>query len=147
MKLIIKPVLLIFSLISLLLAGSFLSCEKNDGMENIEDLYAQPLPVIQKCVQGKWSCYMSNGIGALGPITVTVEITKTSATVLDYYGRIYEKFNYQWEQKETPLGYTTYIMWDTVRNIGRWYFESIRNDSLLISEYNTSIRNVFVRIK
>ena len=43
----------------LVLTGSF-SCQKdnidmfNIDFGNIDNLYAQPLPVIQKCVEGTW---------------------------------------------------------------------------------------------
>ena len=57
--------------IFLIMAGSFYSCEKNNDIDmskidfsNIESLYEQPLPVIQKCVQGEWKLqYTRDGFG------------------------------------------------------------------------------------
>jgi len=52
-----------FIVIILILTGSLNSCQKNDNtnMANIDNLYAQPLSVIQKYVQGKWKWYLSCG--------------------------------------------------------------------------------------
>jgi len=59
-----------FLALILCLAGSLFSCDKKDDNDmskidfnNIEDLYAQPLSVIQKCVEGKWKLqYFAGGL-------------------------------------------------------------------------------------
>ena len=57
---VIKISFLKLAALALMLAGSFSSCAKKNDIDmskidfsNIENLYEQPLPVIQKCVQGK----------------------------------------------------------------------------------------------
>ena len=58
-----------FTVSMLVLAGSFYSCENDIDMSkidfsNIENLYKQPLPVIQKCVEGSWKLqYSRSGYG------------------------------------------------------------------------------------
>ena len=56
--------------ILLMLAGSFSSCGKDKiDFNNIENLYEQPLEVIQKAVQGKWKLQYSYG-GFIGQTIV-----------------------------------------------------------------------------
>jgi hypothetical protein len=57
-------------LLIFLILVAFVSCEKKTiDYSNIEDLYAQPLPVIQKCVEGKWKVYKHYVIGIGGGTT------------------------------------------------------------------------------
>ena len=61
-----KTKILQFTTLVLVLAGSFSSCENDIDMSNIdfsniENLYEQPLPMIQKCVQGEWKLQYTTG--------------------------------------------------------------------------------------
>ena len=156
----------------LIMAGSFASCGKGQDIDmskidfsNIENLYAQPLQVIQKCVQGewKWVSISRGGIrGYLEPHNTFVEITEKKVIItqaqrgdnqwldidLNYLG----VFSYDWKKRETLAGYTAYIMWDTEQNRSRWYFDKIQNDTLYViydtffGTYKTEVYT-FVKIK
>ena len=95
--------------ILLLLAGCLSSCGKDKSQidfSNIENLYAQPLPVIQECVQGKWKWVSISRWGYLGYILLTntfVEITENSVVITqeDYNGvDVGGTFSYEWKKKE-----------------------------------------------
>jgi hypothetical protein len=61
-----KKIKLVLLLIPVLVG--LLACKKEKetiNLSTIEDLYNQPLPIIQKCIQGKWIWYVSYG-GATG---------------------------------------------------------------------------------
>jgi hypothetical protein len=147
------------AVIVLILAGSF-SCEKNDiDFSNIEDLYAQPLPVIQKAVQGKWKIYQTCGgvIGCTYPIDCFIENSNNQTIYNDELGNIHsshyswKKKNIQWEGRTV----TTYVAWadgaDETTQAGEIYL-SIKNDTLysiscsLISDYSV-FSSAFVKIK
>ena len=123
--------------ILLVLAGSFSSC-KNDSdlsnidFSNIENLHAQPLPVIQKCVEGKWKCVEVDTWGFLGvvrPINTFVNIMKDSVDVTGDENGLNQgsSFSYRWQKEETLRGYTTYVMGNN-----KWFFDNIRNDTLRV---------------
>jgi hypothetical protein len=126
---------------------------------NIEDLYTQPLPVIQKCVEGKWKWYRTYQSGFIGinyPINTFVTITKDSVIITGASGSGYSPtLSYDWIKKHTYSGeYVTCVMNFNSQNIGEgagWYFDSIKNDSLYVGvDYvNTSFYAdyLFVRIK
>ena len=141
--------------ILLLLGGIFSSCKDDDDKtnmySNIEDLYAQPLPVIQKCVQGKWKCIQIITWGFIGlhyPNNAFVYITNDRVVITGDDGFIQaNSFSYSWEKKKTSLDYTTYVMEDC-----GWFFDKIQNDTLVViwdgarvGEYSPSC--LFTRIK
>ena len=147
-----------FIALLLVFAGGFASCKNNDnidmseiGFSNIDSLYAQPLPVIQKCVEGKWKCIQIITYGFVGihyPSNAFVNIKNDSVAVTgdDCFIQA-NSFSYSWEKKETSLDYTTYVMED----IG-WFFDKIRNDTLAVvwdgarvGEYSPTC--LFIRIK
>lgn len=118
----------------LVLAGSFSSCkEKNiDEVEvdysNIENLYAQPLHVIERCVQGKWKMIGTHG-GLAGwtpaPDSSFVEIVNNKLNGREFQWVKHTKQNWDWE---TP--FDTYAIQYTELNEPSLYFHSIKNDSL-----------------
>ena len=127
----------------------------NIDFSNIENLYEQPLPVIQKCVQGKWKWVAQFGgvIGISYPENTFIDIKDdhyVSDNGVDSQHTIY----FTW--KKYPIyhkGYETWVMWDNERDRGIWYFSSIKNDTLGVG-YATGpevtfqqFSNVFVRVK
>jgi len=144
-KTILKLLLVFF-----ILPGSFSSCkDKSEPIDmskidfsNIEDLHSQPLPVIQKCVEGEWKCIeiiVGGYVGAHDPINTLVNITNDSVVVTGDDSYIpADSFSYRWEKKKTSRGYTTYVMWDNGQNAGRWFFDSIRNDNLVVIYYSAN---------
>jgi len=149
---------LIFLTLILVLTG--ISACKNDdaaSLNNIEDLYAQPLPVIQKCVLGKWKWIAYSTYGYIGlwyPSNTFINITNDSVVVTGGDG-LNRTFSYSWDKRETLAklaNYTTYVMWNNEQNTGEWFFDKIRNDSLFVlcykvnpDGYNDSY--LFLRIK
>ena len=141
--------------ITLIAAGNLSSCANNEDIDfsNIENLFQQPLPVIQECVQGKWkwvSVYYPSG-GDLFTITsgyrmndVYVEITedkvvtirsRSESPFLDDDPIFYEEFSYVWETKKTIDGYSSFVMWDIERDQGVLYFHKIQKDTLSVRRY------------
>jgi ABC-type glycerol-3-phosphate transport system substrate-binding protein len=150
---------LTFAAILLLLAGSF-SCGKEEetiDISNIEDLYSQPLPIIQQCVQGKWNWYASYGgipgiqyhedtyvhfadtyytIGRSDEETQTIPfVWKKLKPEPQFYNLSYDNETYficyPGEEGEQPV----------------WYFRSIRNDSLFVGSYSGALYDILVRQK
>jgi len=125
--------------IVLILMGSTFSC-KNDDF-NIENLYAQPLPVIQKCVQGKWKWIETYGLCGVfatkPPSNTIVNITKDSVVTTGDNDALNQActFSYRWEKDSVQWGYTTFVMWNNEKNKGEWYFDKIQNDSLYIHDF------------
>jgi hypothetical protein len=126
--------ILLLTAILLILAGSF-SCGKDDidwskiDLSNIENLYAQPLPVIQKAVQGKWKVVCT--YGGISGITYH-EDEYTEITENKVRGR-----SYIWKKYEVTLPgitpFQTYVTWDVESNEPDLYFGQIKNDSLTVN--------------
>jgi hypothetical protein len=130
----------IFFAILLILAGSVSSCGTKEedidmsaiDFSNIENLWAQPLPVIQKCVQGKWKWYVSSG-GLWGvdyheDVFIDIHDDRYTITYRDGSQR---STYFTWKRCTTVgTGHKTYGMWDKERDVASWYFLSIRNDTL-----------------
>ena len=139
----------------LILAGN-LSCQKDDNtnVSNIENLYAQPLPVIQECVQKKWKWIEISTWGIIGvryPSNTVIDITKDSVIITGDDG-LNQTFQYSWTEKSTSSNYNTYILWNNEKNIGEWYFDKIKNDTLYVYTYNLNVAGysdlyLFVRTK
>ena len=154
--------------IVLLLVGSFFSCNNKNNIDksidysNIENLYEQPLPVIQKCVQGKWKWVEISRWGFIGfikPDNTFVEIKENKVVITQIDGEpwadmdIYMKsFSYEWIKMETLGDYTTYVMWDNEHNRGKWNFKKIQNDTLYVvnddtdPNFKTSESYIFVKV-
>ena len=98
---------------------------------NIEDLYAQPLHIIQACIQGKWKVLRVSRWGYLGLLhptntIVTIDIQNSNVVITEdtneHYmmmdGCLNNLFSFSWENKGVyPFGigtrspcYTTYVM-------------------------------------
>ena len=104
----------------------------NIDFSNIEDLHAQPLPVIKKCLHGKWKVFMVCRWGILGILhptntfvnidtqNNTVEITENKGnpflTIMN--GAMTGTFSCSWKEEEVyspgvdrrPPCYSTYVM-------------------------------------
>ena len=133
------------------LAGISFSCAKNDRLDysNIENLYEQPLPVIQKCVQGKWKWYVMCGgvVGCQYSDNTFVDIYNDHV-VIDYDDGSQRTFYFTWKKRFIHNNkYGTYVMWDSERNDLLWHFVSIRNDTLIVGHSPEQFSTTFVRIK
>ena len=106
------------------------SIVQNIDFSNIKDLYAQPLSIIQKCVQGKWQKKGEIG-GVAGWMperdTVFVEINENR---LNGYEFQWKEFTVQ-NTNGTSL-YTTYAIQYIANETPSLYFGEIRNDSLYV---------------
>ena len=99
---------------------------------NIENLYEQPLPVIQKCVQGKWKWYVQFGgvIGISYSENTYVNINDDHF-IIEYEDGSQQKTYFTWKQYSIDnKGCETWMMWDNERDHGIWYFDAIKNDTL-----------------
>ena len=121
--------------------GFCTTCHKSDdtsGLDfrNIDNLYEQPLPVIQKCVEGKWKLYAQYGgvVGAIYPENSYVYIDKDQI-IFEYDDGQLKEISYTWERytfRAIGMGdITRWVMWDTEHDGGIHYFFSIKNDTLL----------------
>jgi hypothetical protein len=145
----------------LLLAGMMIACGKEDDIDmsnidfsNIENLYAQPLSVIQKAVQGKWKVYSAFSDGIIYNVTYPENMFIEFEN--DHYNissaTEYQSFYFIWKKlaienwRDPIYGYTTYVMWggDIINN---WYFERIKNDTLSMCAHSAPIGYSVVRIK
>jgi hypothetical protein len=146
--------------ILLISAGSVACGETEDEMSdidfsNIENLYAQPLSVIQKAVQGKWKVYQisSDGImyNAQYPGNMFMEF-KNDHYIVDNDDESQSVSYFTW--KKLPIenwidplyGYKTYVMWegDVICN---WYFERIKNDTLVMGAQRAPVWLNVIRVK
>ncbi|MDR2423195.1 MAG: hypothetical protein LBD59_00535 [Prevotellaceae bacterium] len=149
--------LLKITAIMLIMAGAF-ACGKDDtdmsqiDFSNIENLYAQPLPVIQKAVQGKWIFYSCCGgdAGCIYPENNLIEFT-SNEIITDIGAAYHLDGKYSWKNKNVQIGekvYSTYILWpDEADKTGQQgeVFISIKNDTLYSRSYSlTSDYTVFV---
>lgn len=140
-----------------LLAGCFVSCEKIDmskiDFSNIEDLYAQPLPVIQECVQGKWKWYASYGgfVGISYPDSTFIDIRNDHYIITDKESQ--DTIYFTWEKYTLPDNKTTWVVWDKELDRGIWAFDTIKNDTLGVAsaignEYlYYRVGSSFIRVK
>ena len=126
--------------VALILTGTLSSCGEgyidmsNVDFNNIPNLYEQPLPVIQKAVQGKWEWRYSRG-GSIENIIYNntfVDISKDHVTVY-YEDGSQRSFDIVWKRE----GNTSSI-WDKEGNQQLWCFLSIMNDILVASSNSYS---------
>ena len=131
----------------------------NIDFSNIEKLYEQPLPVIKKCVQGKWQVYSHYTDG------IIYNITNPENSFIEFKNDYYIAYNeddsqgityFTWgkhviEDWRSPLyGYKTYMMCDKNQEDGiasKLYFKSIHNDTLSFGTYRAPIGYRVVKVK
>jgi hypothetical protein len=131
--------------ILLIVAGSF-SCGENGDMSdidfsNIDNLYEQPLSVIQKCIRGKWKMYASYGgfVGISYPENTFIEF-KDDHFIMDYDDGSRRTVSFQWKKREIQAktdphyGEEIFVMCDNAGK-GLQFFESIRNETLAVAFY------------
>ena len=155
-------------LLLLLLTECFSSCKKDEDIDwsnidisNIENLYEQPLPVIKKCVQGKWKWTSASRypgyIGYYVFFNTFVEITEKNVVITseekhnDF--RLYNTtFSYDWKKMKTlpssnpfdPLTTVTTnvllqhenILWQRKQDNNGWWFYRIEVDKLQVVLYH-----------
>ena len=135
-----KTKLLQFTTLVLVLAGSFSSCGKEDDIDmskidfsNIENMDEQPLPVIKKCVEGKWEwCDSYGGSIVLRRYENTFVEIHEDHVMINYEDGSQLSFDVTWKRGEK-----THYLWDKERNQSVWFFLSIRNDTLSCSSYSS----------
>jgi hypothetical protein len=131
--------LLKLTAVMLIVAGAFACKKENDiDFSNIENLYAQPLPVIQKAVQGKWKVYEITTYGIINnvgyPENMYCEFSNNHYIVSNNEER--STYYFTWKKMQiqnwiTPhVGEETYVMYEGSQIIGNWFFLSIQNDTL-----------------
>ena len=136
---------------ALLTIESLISCQVNNeddidmsniDFSNIENLYAQPLPVIQKCVQGKWKWYASIG-GDAGFVCHNNRfvIIKNDHYVIEYENGIQNTVFYEWKKRKLtyPLDFFEKETYAIIKKSADeemfekgWFFASIKNDTLVV---------------
>lgn len=108
---------------------------------NIKNLYAQPLPVIQKCVQGKWKWIVRfSGIGGFVKIDFgLVEITENKIMgfneIIDdnvILKKDVQEFIWKLSEYRGALGY---VAWGTEYDGPICVFNSIQNDTMRVTGY------------
>ncbi|MDH6358393.1 hypothetical protein [Parabacteroides sp. PF5-9] len=125
--------------ISLLSSILCYGCKKEDDIDlstidfsNIENLYTQPLPVIQKCVQGKWKWFVTYGgvVGESYHDNTFVDIYEDYCVITSDNGE-QRTFNYRWKKiYAEQYKRKAWVIWDTDINREAWCFSSIKNDTI-----------------
>ena len=153
-KIIIIIVSTLFVVLTMEKCGKDDSDKSGIDFSNIENLYAQPLPVIQKCVEGKWKWIEIGTWGVTGPYrpkNTVVDITK-DRIVITGDDVLNQTFSYSWKKEGISSNYTTYVMWNNEQDSGEWYFDRIQNDTLFALSYKANPGGyndsyLFLRIK
>jgi hypothetical protein len=134
-----------YPVVLLVLAAGLVSCNKEDKIDmsridfsNIEDLYKQPLPVIQKCIRGKWKVDVEyiRGTGSIIHHENTfIEFTEDKYIFDD--GLKVETVNYFWKKEyDQKTDFGTYVIRNKSTNNFLGYFVSIKNDTLDYNRFN-----------
>lgn len=129
----------------LVLTGGISSCGKDDDldMSNIENLYAQPLSVIQKCMQGKWEIKYTYG----GFVGIKPEYDK----FVEIIGNKMNDQEFQWKectfQSIDGKLHQTYAPVLKGFEEPSFYFISIKNDSLSVQLPLPNFGQLWIRIK
>lgn len=131
----------IFFTILLLMAGSLFSCHENGNdmsnidFSNIKALFSQPLPVLQKAVQGKWKWCESYewSVGYRCIYNTFVEINDNHV-IIDYADGSQKTIYFTWEKRYSSFyNCDTYIMCEIGSNKELWSFTCIIDDILYIA--------------
>jgi hypothetical protein len=109
-------------------------------INNSEDLFSQPLPIIKKNIYGKWEWYMSTGgvTGIIYPQNIYVEIMDSICTINSPNNEV-ETIPYIWKKLQTYAydheGEETYVMWNKELDNGIWFFTTLKGDTLNLIPY------------
>ena len=115
-----------------------------DPPVTIENLYEQPLAVINKCVQGQWKLHKFWDGFSHYYANTTVDISEKGVTVSGNEGLNFT-FSYGWKKMEVSppypdmKSYTTHVMWNNKQNKGEWSFFSLRGDMLEVNLFNSGV--------
>jgi len=120
----------------------------------IDNLYEQPLAVINKSVQGKW--ILHKFWGGFGNVhyydwTTFVYISENCVTITGNES-INLTFSYSWKKmKVSPpypdmAPYSTYVMWNDKQNKGEWSFFQLQADMLEVNLYNSGVY-ILIRVR
>ena len=119
---------------------------------SVDNLYAQPLPIIQKCVQGKWKLHkIWDGTNHFYSNTF-VDISE-NMVIVSGDENINYTFSYIWKEMEVSPpypnmpSYTTFVMWNDEQNKGEWSFYNLLNDFLEVNKYDQSGVYTLIRIR
>ena len=117
---------------------------------NIEDLYAQPLPVIKKCVQGKWKCLSQEGIMTTYFTSRFVEITEDHVVITEEEDVPYpwnEMALYHWEKRKVNGKYEHFMRcYGGISKPWEYIFYKIEKDRLYINPYIEGMED-WVKVK
>jgi hypothetical protein len=149
-----------FTALVLIFSGISYSCSKNNDIDtlnidfsNIENLYAQQLPVIQKCIQGEWQWInvVYNGVNpgfSLNETFVEIKENIFEIKTIDYddFLKLHNtpSFSYYWEKTKIRLNsydsktITTYVIMDNVQKNNNWWFSRIIDDYLYMEHEHTN---------
>ena len=127
-------------------------CDKDEPKYDPDaPLYAQPLPVIKKAIEGKWKVYSTMG-GVVG-LQYHNEVYKTfydNKHILENYDEnIFSTTYYVWKKKNIDiLGCKTYVMCSEYIVEG-WehYFYSLKNDTLISNSSNGEVQIIYIKPK
>ena len=133
-----------YFILILTLIGFCTSCQKKDeaaidmsniDFSNIENLYEQPLPVIQKCVEGKWR--LQYKIGGLIHQKIIDSLDNymyiyNDRIVMGHNQRVIIDSPITWEKMKSIYGYDTYFL-NSNHEIS-FFFLEIKNDTLVVEE-------------
>jgi hypothetical protein len=123
----------------LVFAGCFCSCGKEEidmskiDFSNIENLYEQPLPVIQKVVQGKWKVYAQHGglVGINYLKDTYIEINDNHWILTNPDGQYV--YYFMWKRYNiNNMGWKTWAICDKRSGQALEYFYTIKNDTLSV---------------
>ncbi|MCL2501924.1 MAG: hypothetical protein FWE99_02190 [Bacteroidales bacterium] len=118
----------------------------------IEDLYEQPLDIINKCVQGKWKLHKFWDRLNHFYANTTVEISEKEVIVSGNEGLNFS-FSYGWKKMEVSppytnmKSYTTYVMWNDEQNRAEWSFYTLRSDMLEVNLYDSGNVYTLIRVR
>ena len=126
---------------------------QSDPPLTIENLYEQPLSLIQKCVEGKWKLQkIWDGYMNRHYYNTSVDISENSV-VMSGSETIHDAFSYSWKRMEVspPFPninpYMTYVMWNDEQNRAECSFFHLRSDMLTVIKYDGSEEYTFIRMR
>jgi len=100
---------------------------------NIENLYAQPLLIIRKCVVGEWE-WISYHNGITGFITIRNGLIQiTDEKMIGLFGVDIQNYTWRLQKvREGIDGIVTYVAWNTENDEPICFFDRIQNDTMYV---------------